>query len=312
MQNAVLPEPSPAMAAYFKMIDENPAWVASTKAQLKNDYAENGITPVSAKRYQGKREDNGEPFIDINDNWVHPQASRIKIMPRAFKQEMGLPEPELGSLMRIGTYHALLRTVAHLPAEIGLYVYEAYRPLERQRQLFALRVEKLKQEHADWTDEQVYRAVINLVCPVEEEVIPPHSTGGAVDIWMYDLRTGAILPMVKYSSGSVTTAPTFCTDITAEEQKNRDMLIDASIKGGTINFTGEIWHRSLGDAVWSTFTQQPACYKGVEGSEIKSKILRPADLVNIQPAVVSSINYSYGQSGKPASSQQPEKLHSKM
>lgn len=184
MPTSNLPEPSTSITAYFKMIDDNPDWVATIKTKLKNDFVQNGITPVSAKRYQGKREDNGEPFVDINDHWVHPQASRIKIMPKVFKQEMGLPEPELGSLMRIGTYHALLRTVAQLP---------------------------------------------------------PH-------------------------------------------------LIDASIKGGTINFTGEIWHQSLDDAVWATFTQQSACYKGIEGSDIKNRILRPG--------VAAPVNFSYGHTAK--------------
>jgi hypothetical protein len=118
MKKSVLPKPAKPVLNYFSLLSKNEKFPAEIISRLKNDYRKEGIVAVSEAKFQQGGKECGEPFIDIRDAKINPENSRIQVMPKHLKEKSGLPEPELGAYMRIGTYHALQRMVSYLPEHV--------------------------------------------------------------------------------------------------------------------------------------------------------------------------------------------------
>ncbi len=105
--------------------------------------------------------------------------------------------------------------------------------------------------HSDFGKVRVglHKKLKELVSPVDNK-IPPHLTGGAVDLTLIKLSTGKPLPMGKFGAifGSNPVAQTFVTvGLTEEEQENRKLLYRSAAEVGLVNYPEEWWHYAIGD-----------------------------------------------------------------
>ena len=96
--------------------------------------------------------------------------------------------------------------------------------------------------------------------------IPPHSTGGAIDVYLVD-DAGQPLEMGihpkdwmkdKYGSLSLTNS----SRISQGAKNNRAMMSRALSQAGFVNYPTEYWHWSYGDRYWAFASQQPAAIYG--------------------------------------------------
>lgn len=192
--------------------------------------------------------ENHEPWVDLREQ------TAIKIGP----------SPEIDNnqdyfYMRKTVYDKLLQAQALLPDGIQFCLYEAYRSLNLQEQLFTTHYNDLKQLHPTWSHEEIFIETTKLVSPVTNldgtKNIPPHSTGAAVDVYLLD-KNGNEVDMGMHpkdwlldhdGSLSLTDSKT----ISNAAQENRDMMSDVLKQVGFANYPTEYWHWSYGDRYWA-------------------------------------------------------------
>ena len=84
------------------------------------------------------------------------------------------------------------RVQARLPPEIRVCVVEGYRPLALQQQYWERANAKLRSGNPQWSEAEVADEAAKYVAP--PWIMPPHSTGGALDVVLLD-RDGVELDM---------------------------------------------------------------------------------------------------------------------
>ncbi len=158
-----------------------------------------------------------------------------------------------------------------LPKNLYFCLYEGYRSLTLQKFLFEKRYEKVKLQHPDWSAEQIFIDTTKLVSPVTNQDgsvnIPPHSTGGAIDIYLVNDQ-GEYVDMgihpkdwIEDLEGSISI--TASNIISSEAEKNRKIMCQALTLVGFTNYPTEYWHWSYGDRYWAYEKKQPhAIYGG--------------------------------------------------
>lgn len=197
--------------------------------------------------------DNHEPMVDLkNQNAI------------GYGPSPEIPNNTDYTKIRKTVYEKLKQAQALLPKGLYFRIYEGYRSLALQKMLFDNRFEKIQKQHPDWSCNQIFTETTKLVSPVINQDgsknIPPHSTGGAIDIYLVDAQGKAVdmgihpKDWTKDDDGSFSL--TGSTIISPEAQKNRKIMSDALSAVGFVNYPTEYWHWSYGDRYWAYHKNQ--------------------------------------------------------
>ena len=200
--------------------------------------------------------DNGEALIDLVK--AYPQL--LVDESRTYAQHYS---PSI-SLAREGVAKKLSAVQNRLPSGIKLKIIEGFRPIEVQKRIFNEQVESLKKQYPDWVDTKLAEEASLFVAPPES--IPPHSTGGALDLTLVD-NTGKELDMGTMLNDDYSEKTyTLSNNISQKATENRKILIDAMEVEGFVNYPAEWWHWSYGDQYWAYIRKEPfAVYGSIEG-----------------------------------------------
>ncbi len=209
------------------------------------------------------------PVIENHEAWVDLRTQTvIKIGP----------SPEIDNnqdyfFMRKTVYDKLVEAQALLPDGMQFCLYEAYRSLNLQNQLFTTHYNDLKKLHPTWPHAELFTETTKLVSPVTNfdgsKNIPPHSTGAAIDVYLLD-KDGNAVDMGMHpkdwlldhdGSLSLTASKT----ISEIAQKNRQSMNRALEQVGFVNYPTEYWHWSYGDRYWA---YQKGLDHAIYGNEI--------------------------------------------
>ena len=185
------------------------------------------------------------------------------------------PSPEIPNntdytFLRKTAYNKLVQAQGLLPQGLHFCLYEGYRSLALQKTIFDARFKEVKNRHPQWTQENLFYETIKLVAPVVNldgsANVPPHSTGGAIDVYLIDdhgepIDMG-IHPKDWMSDKEGALSLTASTIISAEAQKNRAIMNKALSAVGFVNYPTEYWHWSYGDRYWAYNTHQAAAIYG--------------------------------------------------
>ena len=129
------------------------------------------------------------------------------------------------AFMQRAPANALARAHRALAADgVGLIVYDAYRPWHVTKMFWDATPDSLKDFVAD------------------PEAGSRHNRGAAVDIGLYDLATGAVLPMPSGYDEFTARAHAEYPGGTEEERRNRALLRRALEREGFQVLTNEWWH----------------------------------------------------------------------
>ena len=204
--------------------------------------------------------ENQEPFVDAR------QLGGILIGP----------SPEIDdnqdyTFMRKSVYERLLEAQSLLPEEIQFCLYEAYRSLELQKILFDERYRRVKVQYPSYSHEELYLQAIRLVSPITHLDgcinIPPHATGGAIDVYLVD-REGNPLDMGMHPKDWMdditgVLSLTQSQVISSQAQAHRYMMSDVLERVGFANYPNEYWHWSYGDRYWAYMTKHTHAIYGM-------------------------------------------------
>lgn len=198
-------------------------------------------------------EENAEPMVNL----LEQKGLAVGPSPE-------IPDNEDYTKMRQTVYDKLLKAQSLLPKGLRFCLYEAYRSLKLQKFLFDTRFAKLKLQNLHWSKEQIFKETTKLVSPVinldGSLNIPPHSTGGAVDVYLINEQGQAVdmgihpEDWMKDTDGAVSL--TDSKVISKQAQENRAIMSQALAEVDFVNYPTEFWHWSYGDRYWAYHKQQ--------------------------------------------------------
>lgn len=156
--------------------------------------------------------------------------------------------------IRAYIYDLLKEARRHLPAGCHFVIYEAYRPMSAQVELWNGVVAKLSKQHPllDVNSEE-FIAMCDVFAANPYRQGSGHQSGAAVDISLVD-DNGAEYDMGGEVRGFDNTADFDCPEISVQARKNREILREALSKVGMVNYPSEWWHYSFGDRLWARLT----------------------------------------------------------
>jgi D-alanyl-D-alanine dipeptidase len=205
-------------------------------------------------------------FLDVPFDWSDEPLVALVSAPRLVLQPVyalaGAPVESNQMLLRSGVAERLQQAVWLLPESLGMVVLDAHRPLNVQAWLWNEMVTIVRNEHPEWDEPAIKAHARRFVA--YPELLPnrptPHSTGGAVDITLFDIASGETLDM-----GSDFDEPVDASVCDYYEQcphpvftDRRRLLFHVMTVSGFANYPGEWWHFEYGTLRWAAATGAPA------------------------------------------------------
>ena len=177
-------------------------------------------------------------------------------------------------LVRKEVLDLLLEAKKNLPEGITFKIWDAYRPYKLQEEIYLKYKDKIIKEFNlnDLPSDKQNKIISNYVSyPNKDEVLCPiHTTGGAVDLTLFNTETNENLDMgIEFDEFSDLTNTNAFENEGMDEtiRNNRRMLYNAMTSVGFTNLPTEIWHYDFGDRAWAYYNSKSALYKGVLNKE---------------------------------------------
>lgn len=183
-------------------------------------------------------EECGEPLVDLREYPVlattdHPRAKS---------------PADTRLHCRIAVAERLVAADKALSNGLSLLVLECHRPLKLQQRYWEADLAILRKRYPDWSEEHLLRENAKFVAP--PWTVPPHSTGGAVDLVLVD-DGGRELDMGSALNEEGPLMRTDADGISSEAKINRQTLLETMTSAGFVNYPHEWWHFSYGDRYWA-------------------------------------------------------------
>ena len=180
----------------------------------------------------------------------------------------GLKAAELRCFVREEVRGRLLDAAARLPEGFRIRIWDAWRPLALQRELYDIYFHAIVRTFGlETASREEQKAAVRAFVsePVPDPALPPvHTTGGAVDVTLLD-PSGAELdmgtPFDAFSDLARTAA--FENASNPAVRDNRRLLCRAMTAAGFTNLPSEWWHFDFGDRFWAFYNHQPAFFQGI-------------------------------------------------
>jgi D-alanyl-D-alanine dipeptidase len=201
-------------------------------------------------------------FLDVPFEWSDEPLVALDATQRLRLQPVyalaGAPVESDQMLLRSGVAERLQQAVSLLPESLGMLVLDAHRPLNVQAWLWNEMVTIVRNEHPEWDESAINAHARRFVA--YPELLPnrptPHSTGGAVDITLFDIASGETLDM---GSGFDEPVDASVCDhyeryFHPEFTDRRRMLFHVMTVNGFANYPGEWWHFEFGTLRWAAAT----------------------------------------------------------
>ncbi len=233
-------EVAPIHAVYLGRAERLPARVRAVLDFLVDEMArDRRFAPTSRLApHEVRIEEGGEPLVDL--------AEAGLVVDAAYHRLGYTTEPRLRA--RRGIAERLRRVDAALPHGWRLRIWDAWRPRAVQRALYQAFRRQLAARHPDWDEAALETELHRFVAPPDRGPghVPPHLTGGAVDLTLQDAE-GRELDLGSAFDELSARAPTAAPGLLPAARANRDVLVRAMAEAGFVNWPDEWWHWGCGD-----------------------------------------------------------------
>lgn len=192
---------------------------------------------------------------------------RIKIEPIYFK--LGF-SPVSIVFARKAVLRCLTHALTFLPADYGFLVWDVYRPRAVQTKLFDWmrdEIRKINPQLSETENELETRKYVALPSRVGDAYCPPHLSGGAIDLTLFQTNNDQLMDMGTPFDDCTPRAHRDYfknkASLAAEEQTikaNRELLRHAMEGAGFTSYQYEWWHFDLGNEFWSAQANQPVLF----------------------------------------------------
>ncbi len=159
---------------------------------------------------------------------------------------------------RESVLHRLITANDALPPGVDLVLAEGHRPLALQRHYWETNVQKVRDTNPNMSEAEAYAETARYVAP--DWIVPPHSTGGAVDVVLY--RADVELEMGCELNEHCDAMRTAFNIADSQARQARALLVETMSRAGLVNYGHEWWHYSYGDRYWAFMTGAEAAIYG--------------------------------------------------
>jgi zinc D-Ala-D-Ala dipeptidase len=208
-----------------------------------------------------KIKDSGEALVDLSDY-------DFVIDPKYYKQGLS-NDPNL--YLRKGVAEKLESIQANMNG-YKFKIWDAYRSRDVQENIYKKFRKQLKTENPFWNDERLKLETGKFVSPPHEAGrIPPHVTGGAVDLTLVG-KNGKELNMgTKFDHFGEESKWDYFEKNSGNKQArdNRKRLRDLLIDEGFRKDLDEWWHFDFGNQIWALDTKKDLAIYGETTSRRK-------------------------------------------
>ena len=183
--------------------------------------------------------DCAEPLVDVTDTFVCLEAYRMA----------GWTHSQNGTFVREGVKGRLRAVEASLPDGFALVIFDGWRSLELQSELF----------HAAYSDPLLPPGY--LAPPsVDDELPSPHVSGGTVDLTLSfeGVAIGLGTPFDDFSEAAATAA---FEQVDSPVRRLRRLLCEAMWAQDFVVYSGEWWHFEFGTPRWSSIVKRTGIYQ---------------------------------------------------
>ena len=132
-----------------------------------------------------------------------------------------------------------------------LIIRSVWRSFDHQRILWEDKVDSLQKEYPNKQIEEIEEFVSYFIAPATKSL---HSTGGAVDALIYDLKNDCVMDFGTNDGLNIELSDKcypYHPHIPAQAKKNRKLLIDLFEEEDFVVDIKEYWHFDYGDASWA-------------------------------------------------------------
>lgn len=208
----------------------------------------------------------GDPRVScIEINECNERLVDIKVATEELLIDTSRKDVQKASLsishLRESVISRLVLAQQLLPSKYRLFIKECYRPLSVQKQLFDYCIADLRTKRPEFSEGDACAEASKYVAPPSG--VPPHSTGGAVDLTLWtndgELDLGTPVNASPWETrGATYTYP--ARPITGAS--DRQLLVEVMTSCGFVNYPSEWWHWSYGDQYWAFIRGEPYAIYG--------------------------------------------------
>lgn len=200
--------------------------------------------------------------------------ARIRVCPMYFQLGFS-PSPTIFG--RFAVLDRLLKALEFLPQEYGLLVWDVYRPRAVQAQLYSWMKEEIRKKMPHLNEEGNEAQARKYMSPpskIGDDYCPPHLSGGAIDLTLFELDKGSELDMgtpfddcSERAHRDYFSTKTILSPEDTEIKHRRYLLRSVMERAGFTSYHYEWWHFDLGNIFWSRILNQPAVFGPLFGDD---------------------------------------------
>jgi len=201
----------------------------------------------------------------------HP---RIRLRPMYF--ELGFSkDPRV--FVQEEVRDRLIRAVEILPGAYGIVIWDAYRSREVQGIMFEWMKRQVEERNPSLSEDAVFEETKKYMSPpsrVGDDHVPPHLSGGAVDLTLFKMETGEEVNLgTPFDDCSELAHALYYEDLPdcdanqARIRDDRRILRAAMTDAGFLAYKYEWWHFDYGNVFWSETTGRPQLFGPLFGDK---------------------------------------------
>lgn len=199
-------------------------------------------------------EDNNEKLVNLKD---YPFVIETSYYDQGFSESDSI-------FLREGVAKKLLAAQATFDGKYQFKIWDGHRPRSVQDAIYNDYYARLKKENSDWDEDALHHGTEKFVTKATaQKRIPPHSTGGAVDLTLVDSDEKELDMGTIFDFFGPEASPLYYEENEIDEnvKKNRRILRDAMLLQGFTADDDEWWHFDYGDQLWALRSENsPAIY----------------------------------------------------
>lgn len=198
--------------------------------------------------------ENNEPIVDLS-------KFDFILEPAYFNQ--GFSDDK-----RMFLREGVVKKLEEIQKELKIYkfkIWDGFRSRVVQNNIYQKFWNGLRQQHPDWDTEKLKTEVgVFITDATDIQRIPPHATGGAVDLTLVDLEGKELNLGTNFDYFGPEASSTYFDENSIDDivRKNRILLREAMIAKDFIEYSEEWWHFDYGNQLWAIELHKPYAIYG--------------------------------------------------
>lgn len=177
-------------------------------------------------------------------------------------------EPSIKKDYKYLVREEIVEKIEHISAALyeqdkKLIIRSAWRSFTHQRMIWENKRAFLLKKHPEISGNELDELVSQFIAPSKKSM---HSTGGAVDGLIYDLKNDCVMDFGTNEGLNIDLNEKcypYHPDISIQAKENRRLLINLFENEGFVCDLKEYWHFDFGNAIWATKKSEPHAFYDV-------------------------------------------------